>query len=266
MKNAITSVQLVARLAGPVVMAAGLPAPVAVGQNLVSNPSFETPAAGASFVSRNGAGAMGAWNVAGGIDHIGGFWQAADGAQSVDLNSASAGTVSQTLATVPGRTYLLRYSLSENFFGTANKTLNVLWNGVSVQAEMVVHDPLRTQTSMLWQERSLVVTAASASTVLAFQSTTGAMNGSQGFTAFYGPALDNVRVTATCGRADVAGPNQSIGPDASLTADDIIVFLSWYFAADSRANVAGANQSTVPDSQFTADDIIVFLGWYFAGC
>ncbi len=69
-----------------------------------------------------------------------------------------------------------------------------------------------------------------------------------------------------CSPSDVAGANQSVGYDGSLTADDIIVFLGWYFASDSRADVAGANQSTTPDTQFTADDIIVFLGRYFAGC
>lgn len=69
-----------------------------------------------------------------------------------------------------------------------------------------------------------------------------------------------------CGKSDVAGANQSVGADGSLTADDIIVFLGWFFAADTRADVAGANQSTVPDTALTADDIIVFLGRYFAGC
>jgi hypothetical protein len=69
-----------------------------------------------------------------------------------------------------------------------------------------------------------------------------------------------------CTLSDVAGPNQSEGPDLELTADDIIVFLGWYFAGDFRADVAGANQSTQPDFEFTADDIIVFLGRYFQGC
>jgi hypothetical protein len=69
-----------------------------------------------------------------------------------------------------------------------------------------------------------------------------------------------------CNLSNVAGPNQSTTPDDALTADDIIVYLGWYFAGDNRANVAGPNQSTTPDSALTADDIIVFLGWYFAGC
>lgn len=72
---------------------------------------------------------------------------------------------------------------------------------------------------------------------------------------------------STCNmKADVAGPNQSVGPDDLLTADDIIVFLGWYFANDLRADVAGPDQSTTPDGVLTADDIIVFLGRYFAGC
>jgi hypothetical protein len=69
-----------------------------------------------------------------------------------------------------------------------------------------------------------------------------------------------------CGLSDIAGPNQTIGFDGVLTADDIIVFLSWYFGSVPAADVAGANQSTTPDGQFTADDIIVFLSRYFAGC
>jgi hypothetical protein len=82
-------------------------------------------------------------------------------------------------------------------------------------------------------------------------------------------------------RANVAGANQSSTPDAQLTADDIIVFLGWYFGnttgtpvagnpaspANLLADVSGANQNaSAPDGQLTADDIIVFLGFYFAGC
>ncbi|MFN7429764.1 MAG: GC-type dockerin domain-anchored protein [bacterium] len=73
-------------------------------------------------------------------------------------------------------------------------------------------------------------------------------------------------VTQCCGPSDVAGPGQNVGPDGELTADDIIVFLNWFFAGDSRADVAGPGQSTSPDGEFTADDIIVFLNAFFAGC
>ncbi|MCU0688660.1 MAG: hypothetical protein MUE97_02810 [Phycisphaerales bacterium] len=86
----------------------------------------------------------------------------------------------------------------------------------------------------------------------------------------------------TCNsRANFAGPNQDTTPDAALTADDIIVFLGYYFGnatgapiagnpaspANLRADVSGANQNaSAPDGTLTADDIIVFLGFYFQGC
>jgi hypothetical protein len=78
--------------------------------------------------------------------------------------------------------------------------------------------------------------------------------------------LPGVVVNPCPNLSNVAGPNQTTTPDDALTADDIIVFLGWYFGNDARADVAGANQTTTPDTQFTADDIIVFLGRYFAGC
>jgi hypothetical protein len=64
--------------------------------------------------------------------------------------------------------------------------------------------------------------------------------------------------------ADVAGPGQTIGPDGQTTADDIIVYLNWFFAGDQRANIAGPGQSGCPDADLTADDIIVFLNRFFA--
>ncbi len=66
--------------------------------------------------------------------------------------------------------------------------------------------------------------------------------------------------------ADIAGPGQSVGPDGDLTADDIIVFLNYFFAGNLRADVAGPGQSTVVDGALTADDIIVYLNGFFAGC
>jgi hypothetical protein len=69
-----------------------------------------------------------------------------------------------------------------------------------------------------------------------------------------------------CGLSDIAGPNQANQPDGQLTADDIIVYLAYFFIRDARADVAGSNQSLGADGEFTADDIIVFLSRYFAGC
>ena len=99
------------------------------------------------------------------------------------------------------------------------------------------------------------------------------------YTANINDELDDVRVEQftyyfrlasgeglSCSIADVAGANQSTIPDGQLTADDIIVFLGWYFASDPRADIGGPNQSPKSDGELTADDIIIFLNAYFRGC
>jgi uncharacterized membrane protein len=84
-----------------------------------------------------------------------------------------------------------------------------------------------------------------------------------------GPVLSStvtLTAIACCGLSDVAGPGQVIGPDGQLTADDIIVFIGWFFAGNPLADIASAGQLPVPDGQFTADDIILFINRFFAGC
>ncbi|MFN7558760.1 MAG: GC-type dockerin domain-anchored protein [bacterium] len=77
----------------------------------------------------------------------------------------------------------------------------------------------------------------------------------------------NFATNACPNPSNIAGPGQSTTPDEELTADDIIVFLNWFFANDSRANVSGPGQNTTQlDNDLTADDIIVFLNRFFAGC
>jgi hypothetical protein len=69
-----------------------------------------------------------------------------------------------------------------------------------------------------------------------------------------------------CGFSDVASAGQVLGADGELTADDIIVFIGWFFTTDTRADIAGAGQTVGADGQFTADDIILFINRFFAGC
>jgi 3',5'-cyclic AMP phosphodiesterase CpdA len=71
-----------------------------------------------------------------------------------------------------------------------------------------------------------------------------------------------------CGPSDVAGPGLSVGFDGELTADDIMVFISWFASNDPRADVAGQGKVTQPDGEFTADDILVFVTRFInsAGC
>ncbi len=75
-------------------------------------------------------------------------------------------------------------------------------------------------------------------------------------------------INQPCGPSDVATTGQVIAPcgDGVLSADDIIVFINWFFVGDPRADVAGQGQVPTPDTLFTADDIIVFISRFFAGC
>jgi hypothetical protein len=92
-------------------------------------------------------------------------------------------------------------------------------------------------------------------------SSIGLVNPSGG--AAYAPGLFG---PVACTPSDVAGPGQTVGADGQLTADDIIVFVGWFFAADARADIAGSGQSVGADGQFTADDLILFINRFFAGC
>jgi len=195
----------------------------ALAQNLVSNPGFESPPAGPTFVNRGGPGAMGAWDVLNNLDHIGGFWAAAEGSQSVDMNGSSAAAVSQALATSPGQPYRIRYALSENFYGYADKTMTVIWNGAIVDSPVITHNPARSPTNMLWFYRDVLVTASAASSTLRFESTTGSMDGTQGFAAFYGPALDDVSLTPACCPAD-------FNCDSLVNSGDFFDFIAAFFA------------------------------------
>ncbi len=89
-----------------------------------------------------------------------------------------------------------------------------------------------------------------------------------GSTPGTGPVRINVRTNMpkACGLSDIASPGEVVGPNGELTADDIIVFIGWFFASDVRADVASSGLVPVADGQFTADDIIVFINRFFAGC
>ncbi|MBL8887777.1 MAG: DUF642 domain-containing protein [Phycisphaerales bacterium] len=232
---------------------------VATAQNLLVNGGFEAPNAGGSFTSRSGDfGPGNGWSIGGAIDHIGGFWAAADGFQSVDLNSASAGSVFQSFPTTPGRVYRIRYAASENFFGFADKTMTVSWNSGIIESVRITHDPLRTTTNMKWVYRTLHAHAASTTSTLAFISTTGSMPGSQGNTAFYGPAIDDVSVEQS------GGCPGDLNNDAQVDDSDFVLFAAGYNTLDCAdpAMPAGCPADLNADGTVEDLDFQVFVVAY----
>jgi choice-of-anchor C domain-containing protein len=166
------------------------------GPSLVTNGSFENASVnpGSGFVTLGyGSTAITGWTVVGTIqysgciDYIGGYWQAADGIRSIDLNGSNdRGGVQQTLATVAGQQYEVRFSMSGNPDGSpATKILTVSADTESQDFDYTVTG---SRGDMRWTSTNMwYFTATDDSTLLTFQS---GINGS------YGPALDNVSVCA----------------------------------------------------------------------
>lgn len=160
--------------------------------------SFETPTAPAkSFTTRTAGQTIGPWTVTkGSVDHIGaGYWAAAEGDQSVDLNGVQAGGVAQTFATTPGTRYKVTYSVAANYVGgPVVKTGRVLVNGQEAQS-FSFDSTGKTAVDMGYSSESFEFSAAVPQTTLTFDSTTVTASGGA---SAYGPVLDAVTVTAEC--------------------------------------------------------------------
>jgi len=150
---------------------------------------FESPIATVGSFDRYFAPAtMGAWTVTqGSVDLSGaGFWQNADGNQSLDLDGAAhPGGVAQTFHTVPLFTYRVSYSLAGNpASGPAIKTGQVLANGNVIQ-NFSFDITGKNFLDMGYVRKHTYFFANSPSATLEFRSTTG---------SGYGPVIDAVHV------------------------------------------------------------------------
>ncbi|MFE6866163.1 choice-of-anchor C family protein [Kitasatospora sp. NPDC057692] len=151
--------------------------------------SFETPKAPANaFTNLTTGQTIGPWSItAGNVDLIGaGFWQAAEGDQSLDLNGSTAATVAQSFTTVPGTTYSVTYALAGNpGGGPAVRTGRVLIDGQNFQ-DFSFDVTGKTRAAMGYVGHQFAFVAQGASTTLSFGSTVAGA---------YGPVIDNVQVT-----------------------------------------------------------------------
>ncbi|MFJ8626102.1 choice-of-anchor C family protein [Kitasatospora sp. NPDC093550] len=186
-----TRAAVVALLAATATTVLAVPAQAAGGHRALSHfddGSFETPKAPANAFTGLAAGqTIGPWRVtAGSVDLIGaGFWQAAEGDQSVDLNGGGAGTIAQTFTTAPGTTYSVTYALAANpEGGPAVKTGRALIDGQDFQ-DFSFDSTGKTKAAMGYVGRQFSFVAQNSSTTLTFTSTVAGA---------YGPVLDNVQV------------------------------------------------------------------------
>ena len=156
-----------------------------------TNGSFEVGTNPGSSFSTLPAGstAITGWEVFGAsIDYIGGLWEAAEGSRSVDLNgNANAAGIRQTFDTVAGTSYLLQFALAGNPDG-APDVKQVLVQSGAFSDSFTFDATTTTRSDMGWVYESLLFTAAASSTTVSFLSQTNSQ--------FFGPALDDVSVTA----------------------------------------------------------------------
>ena len=159
----------------------------------VANGSFESGSyvdGGGGFQQLDAPNAsIDGWTVdTGSVDWIGSYWTAPDGAMSLDLSGADAGSISQTIDTTIGNTYTVAFLLSGNPDGPpALKTLDVSATGGTTGSYS--HDTTGSDlTTMVWTPETYTFLATSATTTITFASTTSGP---------WGPALDNVVVTET---------------------------------------------------------------------
>ncbi|AXU17139.1 choice-of-anchor C family protein (plasmid) [Streptomyces clavuligerus] len=173
-----------------------LAAPSAAALSRFDNGSFEYPLAPVNSFATLAAGqSLGPWKVgSGSVDLIGaGFWQAAEGNQSVDLNGTQPGAVGQTFTTTAGRAYTVTYALAANpGGGPALKTGRVLIDGQNVQ-DFSFDSTGKTMANMGYIRRQVTFVAGGPSTTLGFASTVAGA---------WGPVVDDVQVRVSCGCGD----------------------------------------------------------------
>jgi choice-of-anchor C domain-containing protein len=154
-----------------------------------TNGSFESGVdTGGSFVTLfNGSTGINGWVVGGdSVDYIGNYWNAQNGARSVDLSGNANGSISQTFDTVAGQSYVVDFWLAGNpDGGPAAKLAVITADGGQEQDSIFTVTGSDSRSNMGWREYSYRFTASSNSTTLSFASATNTA---------YGPALDNVSV------------------------------------------------------------------------
>lgn len=171
--------------------------------NLITNGSFESGPSdfnGWGFVSLNAIDtSVSGWTLASGsMDYVGPYWQAAHGNRSLDLSGTYfQGTIYQTIATTPGRPYVVTFALAGNPDVQPRLTTIRVWiddPGTGPYADFNYWVEGQTPANMGWVYRSWSFTAASTTTILGFTSLDPYYDEQWGYS--FGPALDDVAVEA----------------------------------------------------------------------
>ena len=189
-------------------------AAVSQAGNAVDNGNFERPSVPeGSFNTYVQGQSFGGWTVGfGNVDHVGTYWDAGDGTQSVNLNGTTAGSVFQNVATKAGQRYELRFLMAANPDVAAfTATMRVLWDGAEI-ASPNFNSGGHSISDLGWERRSYTVTATQAVTRLEFASGNTSGRGD------VGPVLDDVTVSAPSSTLSQLNANNppTLGEDVNV--------------------------------------------------
>ncbi len=158
--------------------------------SLIVNGSFEESPLdpGGSFIALGGGNtSITGWTtLLGGVDYIGGYWTAAEGSRSLDLNNTSAGGIEQSFATIIGASYSVTFAMSGNMIVGPNEKILMVsaGNDFALFSFDVVANGSTLQDPN-WAYYEWTFTAIDTTTTLSFVSQVGSAGG---------PALDDVSV------------------------------------------------------------------------
>lgn len=156
----------------------------------IINGSFENGGVTNPFgtVTGGNSSTITGWTVLGNsVDFIGDYWQAADGANSIDLNGAGQGGLAQTFNTVANQAYAITFFLAGNpDNGPTIKTIKVTTNNANEQVFSFDTTGFN-KTTMGWKQFTYNFVGNGSPTTLAFNSDNPGA---------WGAALDNVSISA----------------------------------------------------------------------
>ena len=160
----------------------------------IVNGDFEESTVDRTFVTYGaGSTALPGWTIAGGsIDHIGNYWQAASGSQSLDMSGEGPGTIEQTIVVPIDGTVTVTFSLAGNPDDTRKvKELEVSLISGGGSHIFTFDATGQTRAAMGWvTEQAIFPNIAADTYTLQFKS----LNQTA-----WGPALDNVSASVPDG-------------------------------------------------------------------
>lgn len=149
------------------------------GGNIASDGQFLSGSVTGQFTGYNSGQTMGGWTLTQGSVELlsASFIPTYSGGRAVDMDGGAPGAFAQTLTTVAGNTYTVRFMMSANASGVATKSLELSVGGVTSNYSINTSAGHSVSTPD-WVEQSYTFTATGTSTVLQFRSLSA--SGAQG--------------------------------------------------------------------------------------